>query len=98
MLKHNKFNIIKIEVIRNLNTAHYAYGVSGEDDGYNACVWACVAAKDFATLLAIVDTAKDLWIGQVKALEESKAVDHRTAMRECKRVIDWARRIRVLAG
>jgi len=97
-MKINKFDLIKTEVIRNLNTAHYAYGVSGEDDGYNACVWACVAATDFATLLAIVDTAKDLRIGQVKALEESKAVNHRTAMRECQRALDWARKIRVLAG
>ena len=93
----SKFSVIKTKVVRALATAHCAYGISGEDDDYTACVWACVAATDFATLLAVVDTAKKLRLGQIEALEKSRAVDHRTAMRECQRAIDWARKIRVLA-
>lgn len=96
-MKINKFDLIKTEVVRDLITAKYAYGIEGEEDEYDGLVHAAVAAANFNELLGVLDTTVDLRVGQLLGLTESRLVSRKVAKRAEARVRRWARRFRELS-
>ena len=94
---HNKFNIIKTEVIKDLNKAHYAYGVSGEDDDYTATVWLAVDAKTIDDLMVVLDRAVKVRENQLWADYDDKSLaDRKTVRLAVLRARRWANRYRTL--
>ena len=95
--RHDKFHLIKTEIIRDLNTAHYAYGRVGKDDDYTAVVWLAVDANTVDDLVVVLDRAVKVRETQLWAdYDDKNLADRKTVRLAVMRARRWASRYRTL--